>query len=101
MRLLQILADCLSAWILFKISGGNREITAFFFASPAAIFLSGFHCNADPTMIALLLAAIYARSGALLAASAGIKIAPIPLLPFFLIDLPWRRRFLFVACVCR
>jgi hypothetical protein len=96
MRLFQILADCFSAWILFKLSR-SREITAFFFASPAAIFLSGFHCNADSTMIALLLAAIYARSGALLAASAGIKIAPIPLLPFFLIDLSWRRRFIFVG----
>jgi hypothetical protein len=48
-------------------------------------------------MVALLLAAIYAKSGALLAASAGIKIAPIPLIPFFLIDLTWRRRIIFLS----
>jgi hypothetical protein len=94
-RLFQVLADLCSAAILYRLSR-SREVVAFFFASPAAIFLSGFHCNADPTMIALLLASVWLSSGALLGASTGIKIAPLPLVPFFLIDLSWRRRLIFL-----
>src|SRR5436190_5785015 len=52
-RLLQTIADMVTATILYKISK-SREVAAFFFASPATIFLSGFHCNSDPTMMALL-----------------------------------------------
>jgi hypothetical protein len=48
-------------------------------------------------MIALLLAAVWLSSGALLAASSGIKIAPLPLTPFFLINLSWRRRITFIV----
>jgi hypothetical protein len=98
-RLLQTIADLLSTSVLYKLGsrlGRGREFALFYFASPAAIFLSGFHCNGDPTMIALLLAAVLTRSGALLGASSGIKIAPLPLTPFFLIDMSWRRRFLFL-----
>ena len=94
-RLFQVVADILSAAILYRLSK-SREVAAFFFASPAAIFLSGFHCNADPTMIALLLASIWLSSGALLGAASGIKIAPLPLTPFFLIDLSWWRRMTFL-----
>ena len=98
-RLFQTLADLVSAGILYKIGGRigrGREIALFYFASPAAIFLSGFHCNADPTMIALLLAAVAAQSGVLLGAATGIKIAPLPLTPFFLIEMSWRRRVRFL-----
>ena len=94
-RLFQVIADLVSAAILYRLSK-SREVAAFFFASPAAIFLSGFHCNADPTMIALLLASVWLRSGSLLGAASGIKIAPLPLTPFFLIDMSWRRRILFL-----
>jgi Glycosyltransferase family 87 len=107
-RLLQVAADVGSAALVYALAGRvnpekAREYTLFFFASPAAIFLSGFHCNSDPTMIALLLAAVWyasrssAGSGALLGASAGIKIVPLPLAPFFLIAMTWRQRVLFAA----
>lgn len=98
-RLFQIIADLISAAILYQLGapfGRGREFAAFYFASPAATFLSGFHCNADPTMLALLLASVWLSSGALLAAATGIKIAPLPLTPFFLIDMSWRRRIAFV-----
>jgi hypothetical protein len=104
-RLLQTVADVVTAAILYKISK-SREIVAFFFASPAAIFLSGFHCNSDPTMIALLLASVWvaartaAGSGALLGAASGIKIAPLPLAPFFLLQMSWARRLLFGVLLC-
>jgi len=93
-RLFQVVADIASAALLWRMSK-SREVVAFFFASPAAIFLSGFHCNGDPTMTALLLAAICLQSGLLLGTAAGIKITPIPLAPFFLIGMGWRRRFVF------
>ncbi len=107
-RLIQIAADCVTAALVFALARRSepyraREITAFFFASPAAIALSGFHCNSDPSMVALLLASIWAAtrspsaSGAFLAASSGIKIAPLPLTPIFLLDLTWKRRFVFLA----
>ena len=104
-RLLQTIADMVTAAILFKMSR-SREIVAFFFASPAAIFLSGFHCNSDPTMVALLVAAVWiasrtaAGSGALLGAASGIKIAPLPLIPFFLLQMSWTRRVLFSLLLC-
>jgi len=105
-RSIQILADLISAALLFQLGkplGRAREISAFYFASPAAVMLSGFHCNADPTMIALLLAATWTAtgssiaSGALFGASSGIKIAPLPLLPLFLFDRSWPRRIGFLA----
>jgi hypothetical protein len=98
-RLFQVIADLISTGILYKLGsriGRGREFALFYFASPAAMFLSGFHCNADPTMIALLLGAVSTQSGVLLGASSGIKIAPLPLTPFFLINMSWRRRFLFL-----
>src|SRR5207247_1935988 len=94
-RLFQTLADCATAGLLYRRSR-SREIAAFFFVSPAAIFLSGFHCNADPTMMALLVASVWTTSGALFGLASGIKIAPLPLAPFFLINLDWRRRIFFV-----
>jgi len=94
-RIFQVIADIITAAILWRLTR-NREAVAFFFASPAAMFLSGFHCNADPTMIALLVAAVWMHSGGLLGVASGIKIAPIPLTPFFLIDLTWRRRLTFL-----
>jgi hypothetical protein len=99
-RLFQTLADLISAAILFKLGsryGRSREFAAFFFCSPAAIFLSGFHCNSDPTMMALLLASVLTGSGLLFGAASGIKIAPLPLAPFFLIHLSWLRRVIFLV----
>ena len=104
-RILQTIADAATATILYKMTK-RRELTAFFFASPAAIFLSGFHCNSDPTMIALLVASVWiaarsaAGSGAILGASGSIKITPLPLAPFFLLRMTWPRRALFAALLC-
>lgn len=102
LRLLQIAADCATALLLLRLGrrlmpDRAREISIFFFASPAAIFLSGFHCNVDPLMMALLLAALYTSSGVLFALSASVKIAPLPLAPFFLLDMAPRRRMIFLV----
>src|SRR5947209_10178110 len=47
-------------------------------------------------MMALLVASVWTMSGALFGLASGIKIAPLPLAPFFLINLSWRRRIFFV-----
>ena len=108
-RLLQVIADIVTATFVYRIANRlqpsrAREYTLFFFASPAAIFLSGFHCNSDPTMIALLSAAVWAAtrekaagSGVLFGLSSNIKILPIPLAPLFLINMKWRQRILWSA----
>ena len=108
-RLVQVLADILTASVVYALArtfqpARAREYTALFFASPAAIMLSGFHCNSDPTMVALLMTAVWAAvtqraalSGTFFGLSSGIKIVPLPLSPFFLIDFNWRRRIAFAA----
>jgi glycosyl transferase family 87 len=100
-RLVQVAADLATGALIYVLARREqpqraREFAAFFFASPAAIFLSGFHCNSDPTMMMLLTGAVLFSSGALFGLASGIKIAPLPLAPFFLIDMTWRRRVQFV-----
>lgn len=102
-RLLQVLADIVSAFLLIRIASRAgctpREIAIAYFASPVAVFISGFHCNADPLLICLVLASIAAISerrgmlilcGALLAAATGIKVVALLLVPLFVVTL--RRR---------
>ncbi|HJW96422.1 MAG TPA: glycosyltransferase family 87 protein [Thermoanaerobaculia bacterium] len=98
LRLLQVLADIGSAACLFIL--GRRYASLFFFLSPAAIFISGFHCNTDPTMVCLILAAVvfFAKerpvaSGIALGLATGIKILPLLIVPLFFIRTPRRWRF--------
>lgn len=96
LRLIQIVADTISFVCLLRLS--KQLWPAFvFFLSPVAIFLSGFHCNTDSTMICLVLAAVLVldraplAAGVVLALATGIKIVPLFLVPLFL--LASRRRW--------
>lgn len=89
-RFVQTLADLVSIGCLALLA--RRETALAYFLSPAAIMISGFHCNSDPSMIAcVLLAALLlardkpASSGAALAMATGVKVVPLLLLPIFLI----------------
>jgi hypothetical protein len=114
-RAAQIAADCVSAYALYRIGtaeGRQRgsALASFVLLSPAAAFLSAFHCNTDPTMTALIvLAASFlvvppttrippdVVAGVTLALAAGIKILPFVLAPIFLLFLPSSQRIRFVA----
>lgn len=90
LRLVQIVADVVSFSCLLRLSKDSWPALVFFL-SPVAIFLSGFHCNTDSTMVCLiLLAAVLVdraplSAGIVLAIATGIKIVPLLLVPVFLI----------------
>lgn len=101
LRALQILADLATAAMLVALAG--RDFALLFFLSPAAIFISGFHCNTDPTMTMLIVAAVLlavrgrgTAAGVVLALATGIKIVPLLLVPIFVAVL-WRRAAGFIA----
>lgn len=108
-RFVQVCADAVTVFALYRIGlrGGvasARWLALFFALSPAAAFISGFHCNTDPTMVALTLLAaslIVVRpvlpvwAGVLLACAANIKILPILIAPLFLLPLLPRQRIAF------
>jgi glycosyl transferase family 87 len=107
-RLLQTAADVVTAFSLARIVRRVGDAPSYapvlFFLSPAAIFISGFHCNSDPLMTMLLVLAIEAAiagqpmpAGIAIAASAGIKIVPLLLIPFVLLAFRGRARIVFVA----
>jgi len=104
-RYAQSVADVVSALMLVRI-GRRLNVDASFLAiayylSPAAIFVSAFHCNTDSTMVALLLVAVMFAiddrallAGAFIAAAAGIKIVAFFAVPFLFVALPrGRARF--------
>lgn len=107
-RFVQVAADTLSAFALYRIgSRASREwgqsLALFVLLSPAAAFVSGFHCNSDPLMVALVaLAAMlvvesrFRAAAATLALAAGIKVVPVLLVPIFVASIPrgFRKRFL-------
>lgn len=98
-RLLQLLADVVTALALFRIA--RRSVTSSatyvalaFFLSPAAIFVSAFHCNSDPLMMMLIVLSLLAvleerpvLGGIAIGAAMGIKIIAFAALPL-----------LFLAC---
>ena len=93
-RFVQVLADALTTFVLYRL--GGRWPALFFALSPAAAFVSGFHCNTDATMIALTITAAWlvvrpdrraAVAGLVLGLAVGIKIVPLLLVPFFLLVL--------------
>ncbi len=90
LRLIQIVADTISFGCLLRLTKDLWPAFVFFL-SPVAIFLSGFHCNTDSTMICLILVAVLLfdraplAAGIVLALATGIKIVPLLLVPLFLI----------------
>ena len=95
LRLLQVLADMVTTFALaaiVKVRSIDPDPAILFVISPAAIAISGFHCNTDPTMVALLVVSILLllqergfAAGLFFAASVGIKIIPLFALPFLLL----------------
>ena len=111
-RGLQSAADIVTATALVRIAtltktAGNRYAPAIaFLLSPAAIFISGFHCNTDPLMMMFVALAAMAAladrplvSGTLFALAVGIKIVPLLLGPLFFLAAfrEGRARIRFVA----
>ena len=104
-RLAQSVADLVSYTCLLALgrrTGAGEWIAAFYFLSPPAILISGFHGNSDSTMIAwvLVAAALSGRrptsAGMALAAATGVKIVPLLLAPAFFLAAR-QRRWRFVA----
>ncbi len=108
LRLLQVAADLVTTAALAgiaRIRNVTPDPALLFIICPAAIAISGFHCNTDPTMVALLVVSILLLlrgngivAGLVFAAAVGIKIIPLFVLPFvLLIRRELRIRFA-VAC---
>src|SRR5215210_3413491 len=78
-RLLQTLADVVTALALARFAG--LYPATLFMLSPAAVFISGFHCQSDPLMIMFLVLAVVSKrplaAGAMIACAAGIKIVAL------------------------
>ena len=101
-RFFQVLADVVAAVALFQIGRRTsfehgRALALFLLLSPGAAFISGFHCNTDATMVALVCVAAAAMSGTVLALASGIKIVPFLFAPIFLMLLPAPRAIRFAA----
>lgn len=108
-RFCQVLSDIVTSIALFHIgrqfsADYGRALALFVLLSPGAAFLSGFHGNTDPTMVALLAVAAaliawrhYGLGGAALALACGIKILPFLVVPIFLIFVPRRSQLRFVG----
>lgn len=89
-RLLQALADVVTTLALARIAG--VYVASAFMLSPAAIFISGFHCQSDPLMIMFLVLAVGATvekrallAGLAIGCAAGIKIIALVALPLLLL----------------
>ncbi|HVS31062.1 MAG TPA: glycosyltransferase 87 family protein [Thermoanaerobaculia bacterium] len=89
-RLFQVAADGVCAAALYRI--GGPRLALFVLLSPGAAFVSAFHCNSDPAMIALVVvAAALAMSGRpflagiALALAGGIKVVPFLFVPLFVL----------------
>ena len=110
-RLVQVASD-VGTFVLLATALSDRALSRkyamFFFLSPAAIFISGFHCNTDPTMVAFVMLAVWLAprdryggfTGLALGLATGIKIVPLLLTPFFFFLLPPPRRLLFCIAYC-
>ena len=97
LRLVQVLADCISAGALLSIGrrAGVRDpwwLPLYYFLSPVTIAITAFHCNVDGTMVMFLLVAMaffvrerHAAAGAALALAFASKVPALFLLPFFLV----------------
>lgn len=88
LRLIQVLADGVTAFCLLLLSRRDGDVRPFvaiaYLLCPAAIFVSAFHCNTDATMIAFLMAAFLcsargqpALAGVLFACAFNIKIVAL------------------------
>ena len=98
-RLLPILADCGSLWVIWKILDvygikNNRLIFTLCALNPVNFLVSAFHGNTDPVFVFLVLLAVYfyetkkwGISGAVYGLSLCIKIVPILAAPVLFLRL--------------
>ena len=89
-RLLQTLADIVTTLALARV--GGLWAASVFMLSPAAIFISGFHCQSDPLMTMFLVLAVVATierrplaAGLAIGCAGGIKIIALVALPLLLL----------------
>jgi len=101
-KILGLLGEALSLWALWRFAG--PAVFAAYSLLPAAILVSGFHCNTDCLYAALVLVSAlafdrqhYFLSGLLLAAGCDVKFLPVVLVPLLVIGAPHRRA---TAAVC-
>src|SRR5437016_739720 len=57
LAILYSICDVISAWVLRRIFG--LAAAAIFLFMPAEMIISGYHCNAEPAVIACVMGAIY------------------------------------------
>ena len=104
-RFVQSVADAVTAIAVWHLGYGamSRWAAAAFLLSPAAIFVSGFHCNTDPMLLALMMLALlaarkerYILSGCLIGAAFGIKIVALFVVPLLFLT-AGKHRFRFLA----
>lgn len=96
LRLPGIIADLLTVLVLLQFRKVDVAVPtwalALFAISPVSLMVSGFHGNTDSVMVLLLVCAVWmclrdqpALAGLFLALSCQIKIAPLLLLPAFVL----------------
>lgn len=111
-RILQGVADIIAMLALLRLARRIAPDSAVFialayFLSPAAIFISAFHCNSDPLMVMFIILSILAiveqrpvLAGLCIACAAGIKIIALPAIPLlFLACRGKKSKALFTAVV--
>lgn len=93
LRLPGIIADAFTLVLAAKIAKPTIPIFLLVAFSPVAILVSGFHGNTDPVMVCLVVLAIYLMdekrsilwSGLAFGMAMNIKVAPVILLPVFVL----------------
>ena len=101
-KILGLLGEAISLWALWRFAG--PAAFGAYSLLPAAILVSGFHCNTDCLYAALvLLCALafdrqrYFLAGMLLAAACDVKFLPVVLAPLLIAGAPSRRA---LAAIC-
>jgi Glycosyltransferase family 87 len=113
LKLPVMLADCVTAWLLWRVwrlrgadAGGAAAAAAVFAWSLCSILVTGYHGNTDPIYGMLGLTCVYLLferssylwAGVALAAAINIKLTPVLLIPPLLLACKsWRAGLVFVA----
>ena len=111
MRFTCAIADLVVVWLAWRMSARVRGEWAnllLIALAPVAVFISGFHGNTDPILIAFVLAAVFliesdspraAPAGVAFGIACSIKVWPLVLMPAFLLFLrPLRAKAVFSLC---
>ena len=107
LRFLAILADVISAYVLFQVLRSNKKhLAAAFFLNPLLILESTGNLHIEGLMIATILVSLvwlkrqqWLLSGGWMGLAVGIKLLPAFWVPFFLWNFRWKRSLLWGAGV--